>query len=1191
MELNSLDMIGFKSFCNKTELKFGAGVTAIIGPNGCGKSNVSEAIRWVLGEQNARNLRSDKMEDIIFAGTKTRPPTGMAEVSITFTNSRGILPLEYAEITLTRRLFRSGESEYQINRKPCRLKDIVDLFLDTGMGTHAYSLLERSMVDSILSDRTEDRRYLFDEASGIMKYKARRKTTLKKLVATENDLLRLEDIVSEVEKQVNSLKRQVKRAETYQRYAQDLVDTETALAYGKFHQLLNEEEPLGQQQQTLQQKRESLGFSIETREAEIETLRNQMLQQEQKVIESQKVLNRISQETKKLDEELLVNRERQSALENQILRANQDADNLQKRLKRLETEKVELEQLCLASCEEIAKLKENYEAVEQERNLASEKTKAHEANIAKIEEQTRTILRQRLSLENDLKNMKQRSQELEAQFKRSEQQLITMNEEKQAKKTELDHLNEDLTEIKTAIDTLEKQIQQRTEDVASKASERQQILQQEQADREKLASVQSNLKVLEQLQNRFEGYEKGVRSLMARKEPLPGLSGVLADSITTKPEYETAIELALGQNVQLIIAEDMDRARTAIETLVSEKSGRASFFPTDLMPHVSNVNRADFPLDKPGVIGLAAELVETKDPLQPLVKALLAAVVLVETLETALTLHKDYPICQFVALDGTIVDANGIVTGGDSGQGQDGSLLTRKRQITSLSREKTTLEKRLQENQAKRHTLEQAINELNAEQSDDQDGLNRARQKQSTMERQIHALGYQLETLDQRESELSVVVEKQATERETLSEKIRQMDKTYQHVAEESKKAEKDLETARTQLSDLRQQVGQLTNKLNRAQIELISAEGKLEKYQSDLDRIAETRKDTEKAIVQHQKDGEHGQDQLKGLKARQEELAVLIDEQHQKEEEQKRAVDEVRDVLHEQTVQVQETEKLVKQIRREREDIQQKIHEIELRLTQLKQERQDVVVRLRDEHQIDVAEIEEAPERLAEWRLEDGSLDFEKGETEAHDLRQRIRNLGPVNLMALDEYQKESERYEFLIAQKKDLEEAQASLKKALNQINKQARERFRETFEHIRIHFINTFTTLFEGGEADLMLEKNVDLLEAGIEIVAKPKGKKLQNINLLSAGERAMTAIALLFAIYLVKPSPFCILDEIDAPLDDANIGRFTKILRQLTEHSQFVMITHNKRTMEIADRLYGVTMEEPGVSRLVSVKFEE
>ncbi len=1211
MELTHLEVVGFKSFYHKTELTFGSGITAIIGPNGCGKSNVSEAIRWVLGEQNARGLRCEKMEDVIFVGTKERAATGMAEVSITFTNSRGVLPLEYTDVTLTRRLFRSGDSEYLINRKQCRLKDIVDLFLDTGMGTNAYSLLERSMVDSILSDRTEDRRFLFDEAAGIMKYKARRKSTLKKLAATETDLIRLEDIVTEVDKQVNSLKRQVKRAEMYQQYSNDLLAVETALAYAKFHQLLAEEKPLLRQQQDLGDKISGFGVAIESREAEIETLRQQMLGQEENATKARQVLAQMAQETRKLDEELLVNRERQKSLETQITRFDQEREGLKSKVERLKKDSVETERGIAATQEKIGQLQKQFQHIKVERDRATEDTKVHEKQIITIEEKTREILRQRLGLENDLKNFKQRAQDLTVQLQQGERQLASMAEERQTRQKELTQLTKDFEEVNKTAQRLTDQIKSRTTEMERKQAQRNELARQEQQDREQAASVKSNLKVLEDLQNRFEGFQKGVRQLMTRPSTgsgrgLDGLAGVLADYVSTKPEFETAIEAALGQKVQVIIADKPETILAGIEALQKDKAGQAGFYATD-SPLEKGAGVANFSLQvrsdssptevrdsdilrEAGVRGVAADLIEAKGPAGDLARILLAQTVIVDDLATAMRINKNYPQWDLATLNGETVERTGIITGGHGQQGKDSSLLARKRQIASLSKEAEALQIRLSELGQKRSRLEAELNELNQQQKDDQETLNRQRQKATTMERQIQALTFQVGSLDQRQEELSVTVDKQRNEQKLTGEKIRQVDLAFQQAAKESQQAEEALKTARETLQGVRQKAGQLASQLNKAQIDLISAEGQLEKLQSDLSRIAEARQDAEKIIVRHEQEGAEARRQIEVLKSRNGVLAISLEERHRKEEDQRKLADELHSVVQTVTNQVQDIEKVIRHVRKEREDAQLKEHEIELRLAHLQQERQNIKARLLEEYQADVEAITEAPAAVKDWQT-DGGLNVHKGEETALDLRQRLKGLGPVNLMALEEYKTEADRFEFLTTQKKDLEEAKTSLQKALREINKEARERFRTTYEQIRLNFINMFVTLFEGGEADLKIEENVDLLEASIDIIARPKGKKPQSITLLSAGERALTAIALLFAIYLVKPSPFCILDEIDAPLDDANIGRFTKILRELTRHSQFVMITHNKRTMEIADRLYGVTMEEPGVSRLVSVKFEE
>ncbi|OQY30388.1 MAG: chromosome segregation protein SMC [Candidatus Cloacimonetes bacterium 4572_55] len=1185
MELTRLEIIGFKSFYNKTELIFGQGITAIVGPNGCGKSNVSEAIRWALGEQNSRRLRCEKMEEIIFAGTKNRPPGGMAEVSITFSNEQGALPVDLSEVTLTRRLFRSGESEYQINRKPCRLKDIVDMFMDTGMGTDAYSLLERDMVNSILSSRTEDRRYLFDEAAGIMKYKARRRSTLKNLIATENDLLRLDDIVGEVDKQIGSLKRQVKRAETYQRYQQDLVETETALAYGKYRQALSEEEPLVRQKQEFGDKLQGFSVSIEKQDADIEALRQQTSEREEEAVAARKLLSNISKKNKRLDDELLINRERQTALENQIARYNREIEQLKNRRGRLDVESIETERASIETKENIVELEKIFQTAKSQRNATTIKIKERERNIIGIENKTRTILRQRLGLENELKTLQQRDREMETQLQRFQRQLVQMGEERHVKSENLGNFRQDFDELQNAVRRLIIDLQRQTADMEKCRSKHSEVVARAQKTREQLASVRSNLHVLIALRDRYEGFEKGVRRLMTRKNAT-GLQGVLTDFISTDPKYETAIEAALGQKLQLIVTDRLDSVHQAATSLTKEKSGRACFFPITALTHYEQ--RQDAHIGD--AVGRAVDLVRASENLQELIQTLLGDVWVTHDLQKAIELHERYPEGRFVTLNGEVVEKNGIIIAGYTNSGQDGSLLARKRRINALSKNKDSLLTRLKEYESQCRELDQETLELKREQKDIERELQSQRQKLQSTERQIHALSYQLETLDEREIGLAEMIAERKDNKKISTEKIRQLSAAFQKINEESRQTEETLQQHRSDLKIGRQKVGKLNSALNKAQIDLISIQGKLEKLESDRRRIEEATRDATRAIAHREKEATDADQASSDLKDRRAKLEILLEEQHKKEEKQSQIVNRLRDAIQVLTNRIRQIEQSIRQVRQDREKMQRQVHKIELRLAQLGQERRDVILRLTDEHQIDVTQIHEEPEKLKDWKSNQGHIDYDKGEQYAQELRQRIRSLGPVNLMAIDEYKRESERHKFLLSQKRDLEEAKRSLKTTLTQINKKARERFRETFEKIRMQFVTVFHTLFEGGEADLILEKNVDLLEAGIDIVARPKGKKLQSIQLLSAGERALVAISLLFAIYLVKPSPFCILDEIDAPLDDANIGRFTKILKQLTQRSQFVMITHNKRTVEIANRLYGVTMEEAGVSRLVSVKFE-
>jgi len=1178
--LSRLEIFGFKSFAQKIDIEFGDGITAVVGPNGCGKTNVVDAIRWVLGEQRAGALRGGKMEDVIFAGAPTRKPLGMAEVSLMIENTRNILPIEFSEVTVTRRLFRSGESDYLLNKIPCRLMDITNLFMDTGMGPHAYAVIEQGMVDAILSERTEDRRRLFEEAAGITKYKIRRRAAWTKLTSVQQDLLRIEDIIGEVEGRVESLKRQERRARRYQRYAEELARLELTLGRHQYLQFKEEMGPLSEQIEAERKADEAATAHIAAREADVERLRLGLTERERMLSEATGALSRHIDRVHGKDLEIGTERERREGLERMIEQLTRQREETISRLTTAKEQRGRVDDALDGLAARASKLKKALARAEKEREEAEHiletRSSALEAQRTRLMEVLRDHAERSRKLERDRTDLRAVSTNLERLAE--EERQIQLDLEVGRKMVDL--ATAGLAEARGKLDA----DRARREACSARLEDARTAFEGLEEERRTLTGrverAQDALSLWSKIAEQYEGYSQSVRALMLDSPYSDRIRGTIADQVSVPKEYARAVECALGESLETLITEGTETAEEAIEFLKTTHKGRAAFLPAD---RVRGGNGKVPHPEVDGVFGWALDFVECDARTRPILERLLAGALVVRDLETALHLDSgNGSSMRIVTLDGEVVESDGRIVGGGDGDDEAG-LLERKRQIERLReeiiRDAEAIEVLSGKIEASRSAVDLAgealvecerdvesarerISELEREHLQGESEVNRA-------EGRAHALAEEKGRLIPRASELKATIEAQEKQ---LAEIERRRSETEQELEMQQRAVEGLVEDRRTR-----------AGRAQELQVEAATFRQKHESLEQEQSRLKRSIVSFEEEIEQHRQEIVEVRDKIDALDTKRKRDEAELETMYAQQTELEQARDLHQEGYQELGEQTRSLEDELRELRRDAEARRKVLHDLQLNYLDLESRAREVRDRVREAHDRNVEEIA-APE-------DEGTFDPTTTERLIQDLRQRMRGLGAVNMAALEEYQVQKERYEFLMKERNDLLESEDNLKKTIAEVDRTARERFLETFEKIRENFLRTFREFFEGGDAGLSLVEGEDPLEADIEITARPRGKRLQNISLLSGGERALTAISLLFAIYLVKPSPFCILDEVDAPLDDANVDRFLRVIRRFSENTQFVIVTHNKRTMEEADRLHGITMEETGVSQLMSVELEK
>ena len=1174
MKIKRLEIQGFKSFQDKAVLEFNQAITGVVGPNGCGKSNVVDAIRWVMGEQSAKNLRGKSMEDIIFGGTEFRKPLGMAEVSLFFSTEDGRVPAKYlnfSEIQVTRRLYRDGESDYLLNKTPCRLLDIAELFMDTGIGAKAYSIIEQGKIGMILHAKPEERRFLIEEAAGVTKFKARKVVAMKKIEATRQNLLRIGDIVAEIKRQMNGLQRQAKKAERFREIRLELKEIELLFAAKGYTAVEKERLGLETEMAALEEKVREIANRLNESELAIEGNRITLVETERQLAIAQEEIFHWKGELQGGENRLEFQRRELANLERHGARFEEELKGLQEQLAASERELVTLQEQRGAFIEELSR---EAEALEHREALLEEMAASEAGATRELDEARRAMFAA-------LSEGAQASNQHAAAVKR----LASIGERLQASARERVLLGERLAEASGKVDALKAEAQELssqkavTDEELTLITSREAALKQEQEAGEKLlqkrrdefSAAASRLKSLQELEAQFAGYGQGVRNLLLAEPFKNAPFTMLADAIEVEEECEVALESVLGERLQYLLCGSAQSALDAVAHLKGSAGGRCSFVTS--APWRGSL--ADRPVDAAPLI----DRVTVPSQYAPLVEPLLSGAYLARDLAHAVTLASAHPSATFVTLDGDLAHAGGIVNGGSAEPAQQG-IIHKKREIKALGAEVEKLTLEVQQLAAAREARRLQIAEAEADRVELRQSLHRLEIKILNTEKDLQSASAECRRIEEsgavREMEEEQLAEEQAlvsgelTQAEgkkSLAEELRLgMEAKVEALQARLEGSRFEMEEARELVTSLKVRVAALKEKGESAQraqrrVEGLSADltARIASRTKELEGSGADRTRLESAIAE-------GEEALKGIVARQlaSEQALLV----------------VRERYEAESALVQEMETRLKGERNEAGAVRDKLNAKSLRHSEVTMRLGHLEETLRDKYRMDIAEA------LATY----GPMEWDEAERGARqaELQKLVDEMGEVNLMAIDEFKQMEERFAFLSSQKEDLEESMNALQKAIQRINRTTRKRFLETFHLVNEKFQQVFPRLFCGGHAELRLTDEEDLLTTGLEIVVQPPGKKLQNVSLLSGGEKALTAVALIFSIFLIKPSPFCLLDEVDAPLDDANIGRFNDMVREMSATSQFIIITHNRATMAVADTLYGVTMEEPGVSKLVSVR---
>ena len=1181
MYLKSLEVHGFKSFANKIVFDFHNGITGIVGPNGSGKSNVADAVRWVLGEQSAKQLRGASMQDVIFAGTENRKPLSYAYVAITLDNSDHQLPVDFEEVTVARRVYRSGESEYLINGNTCRLKEVSELFYDTGIGKEGYSIIGQGQIDRILNGRPEERRELFDEAAGIVKFKKRKVTAQKKLESERENLVRINDILSELERQVGPLERQSEKARTYLKKKEELKEYDVNMFLLESDRISVEKKEVEEKYQIADDEMKQVNASYENIKAEYEKLGHDMEEMDQKINTLRENINQTSSTRQKLESQIQI-------LNEQIHTAEMTDEHLQSRLDAIQKEKDERLEAKKGYDEQKAQLDEQLASIDERRKKAQEQLQRIQEELARCNSGMESGQSELIQLLQNKASIQAKQQKFDTMLEQCNIRKAELNKrllDRKAQEEGLDSVLEEYTKDLEAVQqsieelkNLETELEKKNKDWKVKIIETNRGIESTQTEYHK---QQSRLESLRNIAERYDGYGNSIRKVMEQKSEHKGLLGVVSDLIQVDKEYETAIETALGGNIQNIVTEDEETAKQMIAYLKKNRLGRATFLPlTSVSAKANPKNEAA--LGETGVIGLANKLVKCDPKYDEIAAYLLGRVLVVDTIDHAIALAKKHHYSlHMVTLEGEYLSPGGSMTGGAFKNSSN--LLARNREIEELEIRVNQLKDELKKLRERKDDIETAI-ALNADEVEEnkeklqgllirkntaQMNVERAIQQRNESESVFEGLRKESEGIKRQVEEIKQNKQQTLEELEfskNREKEIEEESKKYQAIVEEQTKEEA---RASEILSGIQLEVASITKTIEFAQENIDRVEAELEKFDAERESLVENAAHAKEDALQKKRDIEEIQKTIDASSTTNSEL----------DEELKRSK-EIREKMSED----------YKGFFKKQEEISQRRNDLDKEIFRLSNQREKLAESEELQTNYMWTEYELTPHTALELQ-KDIYKDADALKKLIREVKDEIRKLGDVNVNAIEEYKDVSKRYGDLKTQHDDIVEAEATLVGIIEELDEGMRRQFSEKFAEIQREFDSSFKQLFGGGKGTLELVEEEDILECGIRIIAQPPGKKLQNMMQLSGGEKALTAIALLFAIQSLKPSPFCLLDEIEAALDDSNVSRYANYLNKLTQNTQFIVITHRRGTMTAADRLYGITMQEKGVSTLVSVNLIE
>ncbi len=1182
MYLKSIEVYGFKSFANRIIFEFNKGITGIVGPNGSGKSNVGDAVRWVLGEQSAKQLRGAKMEDVIFAGTELRKPHGSAYVAITLDNSDHSLPIDYEEVTVARRVYRSGESEYLINGTVSRLKDVQSLFFDTGIGKEGYSIIGQGQVEKILSGKPDERRELFDEAAGIVKYKKNKAATEKSLASERENLSRVNDILSELEKQVGPLEKQSEVAKKYLIYKGELkrfdvnvfllenekIDADLKDTEEKIHVVNEDCERLKKEYEDTRNEYERIENDLEQRNRSIDENRNK--------IHELKLNNEHNEgEVNVLNQQIANAKSTDVHMGEQIDRIHQSLAAQEKEKKEFQNRKNALDEKMDHADDILGEAQDTAFLIEQDIDSLEEKIEKNKADIIEYLNDGANLQAKVGRYDTMLENINYRKTQLNQRFLQFKSDELKDKEEYEKHNGELTQIEETVSDILKQLETIDHELDENT------------LATNENKDtlfhtNQEYSSVKSKLEALRNITERYDGYGNSIKRVMEQKDHNPGIIGVVADIIKVNQEYEIAVETALGGSIQNIVTDNENTAKRLINYLKNNKFGRATFLPlTTIGGRNSDFNQKEV-LKEPGVIGLAKDLVRVNDKYLAITNHLLGRIVVCDTIDNAISVNKKYhQSLRIVTVEGELLTPGGAMTGGAFKNSSN--LLGRKRELDELSKiltelnekiafatkEETSLRTRREELKSQKEDFNLKLQELYLQKntvtiSIEQISKNLAETANAfaSVNKENKELEAQIEEINRNKNELYDNHKQSESAKQALEEQIKELEEQVLFKKEELKKANDKVSALMLEFNTIKQQNDFLVENLRRIRLEEQKLKDEMELYRSQIS-------DSGKSI--------------EGLVAKINHFNLLIDTD-------KRKIVELEALLSKDMEEKEVLNTKHKEFFSKREALNEEITGLDKSAFKLNTQLEKITERSDALSKYMWEEYELTYQSASE--LKDTSLnDLDALKREVTSIKAKIKSLGDVNVNAIEDYKEVSKRYEFLKEQHDDIVKAETNLLAIIEELDTAMRTQFEQKFNEIQVMFDKVFRELFGGGKATLELVDSEDILEAGIRIIAQPPGKKLQNMMQLSGGEKSLSAIALLFAIQSLKPSPFCLLDEIEAALDDSNVTRYAKYLNKLTRDTQFIVITHRKGTMEAADVLYGITMQEKGVSTLVSVNLIE
>lgn len=1214
MRIKKLELVGFKSFKDKTVIQFDAGITGVVGPNGCGKSNIVDGLVWVMGEMSAKDLRGSTMTDVIFAGAEGYAPLGMCEVSLTLENDGGPFPLKYlkhSEIMVTRRLHRNGEGEYFINKEPARLKDVQEIFMDTGAGSKGFSIIQQGMIGKIITSKPEDRRHLIEEAAGITKFKARKKESQRKLQQTDQNLVRLQDIIGELKRQIDSLQRQAQRAERYRNLKNQVEDLDLWLSSKQYlelkntadeaQRLFNEAQAMeveGESQlASLQSDFETLKLQVLEKEKEVETLQNSYFEKQSQVSKKEMEIQelRFEIEQARRNEQMTGNlmQEQQARLELLI----RDQDSLKAQSEQLKTD---VDTLSAQFADKNEVFKRDQARIQEVDDLLTEKRR----ELFAVGQSLNALEAKTQGLDNQITDLEEKESNEGLVLNELREKHMEFESRRNRIFSELEKNRQLSMDLNSDVDSFEANKKILNQNVFEKKEEVEEF-------KDLLGRTTSSLYGLENLQSSFEGFESGVKSVLlwqkskvqkkqtatqtemhadgsvstyetdvpASEESSFSEFQPVSDVVEVEPGYEVAMESALGQRLQMLLAQDPKASVDAIQYLKNSRSGRSSFLSVDS-------SRQDMTEQTPagleGVKVLLRDVVKSKPEFEKSVSYFVDNIAVVDDLNRAVELRSQFPGWTFVTMDGDTVTNEGVISGGSKESSESG-ILHRKNKIKELTAQKDEwagklslaqlalkkLEEQLQTivtdfEGAQKRKIEQEIKvrELQKDLDRAEQELVNAQYAVERQDREIKKIQDNLNSLNEKQNEFTINMEDARLKKQEIESLVQSLDSELEVTQKGFPELQQVVTELQVELATKSQEFTGVTRQLDMVSRSLSDLQSQLSRMTEETEMYSEKMTESQYALEEKKIEFEKWLDALEALKS---DFSIG-----------KNTFEEMSNSLSGYADQLASLQKA-------KNDRLSLMNDAQLKLDQARLKEQYLVDQVRERYMLQLPEVvHKYVERTGDSYL---------AETELKELKEKLSRIGEVNLSAIEEYDETTKRYEFLTKQYDDLVEAKEQLRRVIDRINRICSKKFKETFDLVNDRFTRVFPVLFGGGEAKLELHEDPEKTEMGIEIIARPPGKKMQNVTLMSGGEKALTAVALVFSIFLVKPSPYCLLDEVDAPLDDANVFRFNDLVREMAKRSQIIVVTHNKHTMEVAKKLYGVTMQERGVSTMVSVSLQD